>query len=497
MSLLPLLSRWYAFGPWLLMVGVIWREYGWRRALPLALGGWLIAFAAEWSSTSGPGIPFGSYSYRAVGLAHDWRLLGVPLFDSLSFTWLAACTYLLAGWLGARGYLRLLLGALAMVAIDAVVDPVALRGAHWWLGSIYSYPAGTGVWFGVSALNFIGWFVVALALQLWLRLCLGQEGPSSRLAVGTGAVLVAGVMVQSTVLAVGLGIGASAVVALALLLVLALLAPLADAPPVASPAPKLVVACALRSEAVAARRALGPGWRQVSATTCSRWVSGQRPGVEVWETGVGQLAAKRAARQAPAAAVILVAGVGGACSPGWPVAAVGVADRVLAPDGSWLRLDPTAHRRLLQAGVGRSAVLASRETAADSAGARSELAAVGVDIVEMETAGWLEVRPSSPAAPLAALRTVIDTPEAPLGRTVGLVPQGASGASVAMVARLLLAHPGSLTELVSLGRRQNLALAALATAIAAAVPTLMGQVATPAPAVIAPTSGGGGTGAPG
>jgi putative membrane protein len=230
MSLLPLLSRWYAFGPWLLMVGVIWREYGWRRALPLALGGWLIAFAAEWSSTSGPGIPFGSYSYRAVGLAHDWRLLGVPLFDSLSFTWLAACTYLLAGWLGARGYLRLLLGALAMVAIDAVVDPVALRGAHWWLGSIYSYPAGTGVWFGVSALNFIGWFVVALALQLWLRLCLGQEGPSSRLAVGTGAVLVAGVMVQSTVLAVGLGIGASAVVALALLLVLALLAPLADAP---------------------------------------------------------------------------------------------------------------------------------------------------------------------------------------------------------------------------------------------------------------------------
>jgi nucleoside phosphorylase len=495
--LLPLLSRWYAFGPWLLLVGVIWREYGWRRALPLALGGWLIAFAAEWSSTAGPGIPFGSYSYRSVGLAHDWRLLGVPLFDSLSFTWLAGCGYLLAGWLGARGYLRLLLAALAMVAIDAVVDPVALRGAHWWLGSIYSYPPGTGFWFGVSALNFVGWFVVGLALQLWLRLCLGQERPASRLAVGTSAVLVAGVMGQSTVLAIGLGIGTSALAALGLLLALGLLAWLARSQPPTPAEARVVVACALRWEAAAARRALGPGWHRAPAAGFCRWARAQSPGVEVWETGIGQRAAARAARQAPAEAAILVAGVGGACSPGWPVGAVGVATRVLAADGSWLRVDPIAQQGLLDSGVGRSAVLASRETAADSVSARRELAAVGVDIVEMETAGWLESRPSSSGAPLAALRTVMDTPEAPLGRTAGLVRQGASGPSAPRVARLLLTHPNSLSELISVGRRQRLALAAMATAVAGAVPALLAAMATPDMAAITPFERENGAGAPG
>ncbi|MGC2191359.1 MAG: carotenoid biosynthesis protein, partial [Candidatus Dormiibacterota bacterium] len=242
-----------------MIILVIWRQFGWRRALPIALGGWLIAFAAEWGSTVGPGVPFGVYAYRSLGLAHDWRVLGVPLFDSLSFTWLAYCTYTLAGWLGARGARRLVLGALAMVAIDVVVDPVALRGAQWWLGSIYSYPAHAEVWYGVSALNYLGWLVVGLALQLWLAFWLGGLRAGNRLGLAISAVLVAGVMAQSAVLAIVLGIGASALLAATLLVGVGIGARGLRSPAPAAGRPLLLVVCALGSEARAVRRALGSG----------------------------------------------------------------------------------------------------------------------------------------------------------------------------------------------------------------------------------------------
>jgi putative membrane protein len=480
---MPLLSRWYAFGPFVVVLAVVWRQFGWRRALAVALGGWLIAFAAEWSSTSGPSLPFGAYSYRAAGLVHDWRLLGVPVFDSLSFTWLAFCTYTLAGGLGARGARRLLLAALAMVAIDVVVDPVALRGSHWWLGSIYSYPSGTGFWYGVSALNYVGWLVVGLVLQLWLRLWLVDRGGREHLPMVVSTALVIGVMGQSAYLAWSFGIATSAWLALALLAILAALARLWRQPRPHPPPARLVVACALRSEARAACRALGPGWERTRLAGIVRWTRAQSPGVEIWETGMGQLAAARAARQAPPSAAILVAGVGGACSPEWPLGSVGVAARVLSPEGEWLALDQASGSRLLAGGAGRSAQLGSRNAAVDDAGWRRALAAQGVDIVEMETAAWVESRPGSAAAPLAALRAVVDSSEATLGPAAQLVPLGSSTPSWARVARLLVGHPGSLSALISVGRRQRLALAALAAAVAAAVPELDQSTSSPDRAV--------------
>ncbi|EQD59814.1 hypothetical protein B1B_08035, partial [mine drainage metagenome] len=209
-ALLPLAERWYAFGPWALVGALVWRQFGWRRALLLLLFGWAIAFAAEWASSAGPGIPFGVYHYRRAGLTHDWTLFGVPIFDSVSFTWLAFCTYTVTGALGARGWRRILLGAVAMVALDLVVDPVALRGAHWWLGSIYSYPAHLGIWYGVSPLNYLGWLVVGALLQSWIHLLLGDFPARLRWPLLLSSVLLLGVVVQSSVLAVLLGVGPSA-----------------------------------------------------------------------------------------------------------------------------------------------------------------------------------------------------------------------------------------------------------------------------------------------
>ncbi|MGC1405236.1 MAG: carotenoid biosynthesis protein [Candidatus Dormiibacterota bacterium] len=467
---MPLLSRWYAFVPWIVVMLLVWRGYGWRRALAVALGGWLIAFGAEWASTAGPGIPFGAYAYRGPGLLHDWRILGVPLFDSLSFTWLAFCTYVLTGVLGARGARRLVLAALAMVAIDVVVDPVALRGASWWLGSIYSYPRGAGVWYGVSALNYLGWLVVGLALQLWLALWLSGPRDSSRTETAISALLVAGVMVESAVLAVVLGIAPSAVVAVVLLAGLAVCARGIGSLIVTRAEPAVLVACALASEARAVRRALGPGWVVRPTAGFRRWSRRRDPKIEVWETGLGMAAAAGAASRAPVAAAILVAGVGGATSSGWTIGSVGVASRVLDQESRWWQLDVEIHDRLVTDGVGHSASLASRNQATDGDVARAELAAAGVDIVDMETAAWAQSQPARPHRPtLTALRSVVDTPTMQLGVAAALIEAGATSASPLRILQLLILRPGSLRQLRQLQRRQRLALISLGQAVSRAL----------------------------
>ncbi len=467
-----LTSRWYAFVPWLLVILVVWRQHGWRRAFPVALGGWLIAFAAEWGSTVGPGVPFGVYAYRSVGLLHDWRLLGVPLFDSLSFTWLAYCTYSLCGWLGARGGRRLVLGALAMVAIDVVVDPVALRGARWWLGSIYSYPAHSALWYGVSALNYLGWLVVGLALQLWLGLWLGDRGREGPSALVLSAVLVAGVVAQSAVLAIVLGIGPSALLAVVLLASIGIASRGLRSPAPSPGRPLVVVACALGSEARAVRRSLGRGWVGRPVAGFLRWSRSSWPAVEVWETGMGPVAAAAAAASAPAGATILVAGVGGACSTGWTVGSLAVGSSVLAGSGDWLELDPAAQKRLLETLVVRSAQLVSLEQPVDSEAEREALALRGVDVAEMETEAWLTHRNHPELSPVAALRVVTDTPSQPIGVAASLIPPGAAAPSPLRVANLILFHPGRLGQLIKLGQRQRLALGALGKAVALAVPVL-------------------------
>ena len=465
-ALLPLLGRWYAFGPWALVGAIVWRCFGWRRAV-LWLGfGWALAFGAEWSSTSGPGIPFGVYHYRPAGLTHDWTLLGVPLFDSLSFSWLAFCTYAVMGSLGARGWRRGLLGAVAMVAVDLVVDPVSLRGANWWLGSIYSYPAHSGAWYGVSLDNYLGWLVVGAALQLWTRVALGEfPGQLPRPLLATWPLLL-GVLAGSSLLAGILGVGPSAGAALLLFGLCLILARASRRHQLTGP--PLILACALASEARAARRALGRGFSRLPSGRLVRWISPDG-GVEVWETGAGPAAARQAADQSPPGGLVLVLGLAGACAPGWAVADVGIGQSVLSPEGFWTELSPDA--RLALAGCGRSCRLETSASVVEASSRRAELAARGVDLVEMETSAWSE----RPGARVAALRVVLDTPTSPLGSAATLIPPGGRGPDPRRLAGLLVRHPGALAELLAVGRLQARALAALSAAVGLAVPRLRAQ----------------------
>jgi putative membrane protein len=156
------LLRPYVFGFVAAFVAAGVRDLGWRRTL--AFGGlvWPLAWLAELSSTH-TGFPFGLYHYTGLTRDREVFVAGVPLMDSLSFTFLAYASYCLArvslrGRAASRSTVALTSGIL-MMALDVVIDPAAVRGDRWFLGPIFYYPEG-GIYFGVPLSNFAGWVLV-------------------------------------------------------------------------------------------------------------------------------------------------------------------------------------------------------------------------------------------------------------------------------------------------------------------------------------------------
>jgi uncharacterized membrane protein len=136
------------------------RDLGWRRTWGWFGWGWAVAYAAEYTSTR-IGIPFGLYHYTGETAERELFVSNVPLFDPLSFPFLAYASYCLARWaLGrARGWAPAALAGVLMMLLDVVIDPLALRGESWFLGRIFYY-AEPGPYFGVPLSNFVGWLVV-------------------------------------------------------------------------------------------------------------------------------------------------------------------------------------------------------------------------------------------------------------------------------------------------------------------------------------------------
>jgi uncharacterized membrane protein len=151
---------------------------GWAKTLAFSAVAWVIAYAAEFSSTRN-GFPFGTYVYVDATRTRELWLSNVPFFDSLSFTFLCYLGWALAVFLYAplhcvRGDFQvadtrevrtswrvLLTGAFLTTLVDIVIDPLTVRGDRWFLGRIYYYPEG-GIHFGVPLSNYAGWFLVAL-----------------------------------------------------------------------------------------------------------------------------------------------------------------------------------------------------------------------------------------------------------------------------------------------------------------------------------------------
>lgn len=171
----------------LAFLALSWLEQGWLRTIIWMVSGYLVAFVAEYCSTQVNGIPFGWYVYNYEALFNDLVIAGVPFFDSLSFSFLSYVSFSFAQffmsslWRQGLDVQRvtprrvrnsafvLFLGAVLMVVIDLITDPVTHLGRYWFLGEIYYYP-DPGYHFSVPLANYAGWFVVG-----WLIIFINQR----------------------------------------------------------------------------------------------------------------------------------------------------------------------------------------------------------------------------------------------------------------------------------------------------------------------------------
>lgn len=159
---------------------------GVRKTILFTVAGYLIAFLSEVSSIN-TGFPYGWYYYIDSTRSDELWVLGVPFFDSLSYVFLAYCSYTLAimvvspakGWKWdfitlethsiRKSFSVLLLASLFQVFLDILIDPVALQGKRWFLGEIYGYQEA-GVHFGVPVSNYAGWWFVSFLMILVLQM---------------------------------------------------------------------------------------------------------------------------------------------------------------------------------------------------------------------------------------------------------------------------------------------------------------------------------------
>lgn len=129
---------------------VIYSDEGGRLFLMLAGA---IGFLSELSGLH-LGIPFGHYSYTYILGPQLW---GVPLVIGVSWALLAAYMRWHLRWL-TPGWTSVLAGALGLVAIDLLVDPVAAGPLGLWNWHV------SGAYLGVPAGNFWGWLLVGVTV---------------------------------------------------------------------------------------------------------------------------------------------------------------------------------------------------------------------------------------------------------------------------------------------------------------------------------------------
>ncbi len=150
----------FAFLLSFLVIGLLNR--GLARTLLFLVIGFAVAYLSEFSSIRN-GFPYGMYHYVYNNLQGELVWGGVPLWDSVSYAFLAYASYETAWFfIGRIGPIRLI-GPILMLLLDVVVDPLAVLGERWFLGRIFYYPDG-GLYFGVPLSNFAGWFLVALTI---------------------------------------------------------------------------------------------------------------------------------------------------------------------------------------------------------------------------------------------------------------------------------------------------------------------------------------------
>lgn len=219
-----LLLRPYVFAFLALYLIGAWLQLGPRTTLLFLVLGYFTAFVSEFLSIH-LGFPYGDYYYIPTTQGKELWVQGVPFMDSLSYVFLAACSYSTALFLmaplvkGEKGWALgddtarrkdkavWLLGSFLMVLLDVVVDPVALQGEKWFLGKIYAYRSA-GAYFGIPMSNFAGWLLVGLCMIRLLQFLDARWGkaPKGMPVLGISAAMAWGPFLYLSILLFNLAV---------------------------------------------------------------------------------------------------------------------------------------------------------------------------------------------------------------------------------------------------------------------------------------------------
>ncbi|MFN2544998.1 MAG: carotenoid biosynthesis protein [Actinomycetota bacterium] len=195
-----LLRRWYVVAFIVGYFAVSVPERGWKASVRFFLIAFGVAFAAEYSSTRN-GFPFTHYAYTGATHHDEVYLSNIPAFVPASYAVMIYAGRSLATFLVRSRVALAVAGAVATMAVDLVVDPVAVRGSQWFLGDLFHY-ASHGPWFGVPLGNFGGWILVALVV-IGVDLAAGRREPVR--PAPRGALLATAVLAFNTALAFAIG----------------------------------------------------------------------------------------------------------------------------------------------------------------------------------------------------------------------------------------------------------------------------------------------------
>jgi putative membrane protein len=107
------------------------------------------------------GLIFGNYQYGAT-LGSQW--LGVPLLIGVNWLTLIYCTGIISSQLKGSWWLQAALGAVLMVGLDILIEPIAIKLDFWqWDGKI-------------PLQNYLAWFAISfLLLSLFHRLRFSKQ----------------------------------------------------------------------------------------------------------------------------------------------------------------------------------------------------------------------------------------------------------------------------------------------------------------------------------
>ena len=129
--------------------------YGWSRSVTLFVWGSVVGLSAELAGTT-TGFPFGGYAYTEF---LNPKILGhVPYLIPPTWYAVSILSWELAARITSRTPYRLLVGAVFMVLWDVALDPAMGAGFPVWRWE------ADGFFYGMPALNWIGWLATSLVI---------------------------------------------------------------------------------------------------------------------------------------------------------------------------------------------------------------------------------------------------------------------------------------------------------------------------------------------